>query len=190
MTFAQLRERDAGSRFTRDNGASFPYRGQGHRIPSFDEVLEAFPSTPLLIEIKTPRAAVAVRKAIETHRADDRTLVDSMHAEATIVFSDSRIAVGASKPDVTRAMAEVLLHRPLTPFSFRALCIPLSFNGLPIPVRRFARLAPAQNCVVHVWTINHPAVAIDLWNNGVCGIISDDPAAMLRARQGLSAGRN
>jgi glycerophosphoryl diester phosphodiesterase len=53
---------------------------------------------------------------------------------------------------------------------------------LRVPLRRFARVAPQQNCVVHVWTINDPAVATELWLDGIHGIISDDPAAMLRAR--------
>jgi glycerophosphoryl diester phosphodiesterase len=49
-------------------------------------------------------------------------------------------------------------------------------------VRRFARVAPEENCVVHVWTVNDTKVATDLWLSGIAGIISDDPAAMLRAR--------
>jgi glycerophosphoryl diester phosphodiesterase len=79
-------------------------------------------------------------------------------------------------------MTEVLLHLPLTPFAFRALCVPPNYRGLPLPLRRFARVAPSQNCVVHVWTINDPAVATRLWLDGVQGIISDDPAAILRAK--------
>jgi Glycerophosphoryl diester phosphodiesterase len=36
--------------------------------------------------------------------------------------------------------------------------------------------------VIHVWTINDPADAIGLWNIGVQGIVSDDPATILAAR--------
>jgi glycerophosphoryl diester phosphodiesterase len=161
---------------------TFPYRGKGHRVPSFDEVLEAFPSIPTLVEIKTVEAALAVRRCIEGHRAEDRTLVDSMEGDAMRVFTDSAIAIGAARGDVIRAMTELLLHLPLTPFAYRALCVPLSHNGIPVPVVRFARAAKSQNCVVHVWTINHPAVATRLWKQGVQGIITDDPAVMLRAR--------
>jgi glycerophosphoryl diester phosphodiesterase len=38
---------------------------------------------------------------------------------------------------------------------------------------------------VHVWTVNSPAVATDLWQSGVNGIITDDPALMLRVRAGI-----
>ena len=181
-TFSELSALDAGARFTPDGGKSYPYRDKGHRIPSFDEVLEAFPDTPTLIEIKTADAAAAVRRSIEAHRAEERTVVDSMDGRALQVFGDSKIPVGASRSDVIRVMTEVLLHLPLTPFAFRALCVPPSQYGLRVPLRRFARVAPKQNCVVHVWTINDPKVATALWLDGIQGIISDDPAAMLRAR--------
>ncbi len=185
-TFAELRELDAGARFTRDGGKTFPYRGKGHRIPSFDEVLEAFPTTPLLIEIKTPLAAVGVRNAIERHKAEERCLVDSFSRDALRIFSDSEIAYGASSGDVARLMREVLFGSGVTPLNYRALCVPLSYYGLPLPVRRFARVASNYNCRVHVWTINSPSIAKDLWMSGVNGIITDDPALMLGLRSTLS----
>ena len=184
-TFAELCEFDAGANFTRDGGKTFPYRGKGHRIPKFEEVLDAFPSTPLLIEIKTPLAATGVRQLIESRKAEGRCLVDAMDTRAVRVFADSSIPIGAARDDVARLMSEVLLNRPITPFAFRALCVPLSYYGLPLPVRRFAKVAPAQNCRVHVWTINDTRVAKDLWAAGVNGIISDDPATMLSARSSL-----
>jgi glycerophosphoryl diester phosphodiesterase len=182
LTYSELSAFDAGARFTADGGTSFPYRDKGHRIPSFDEVLEAFPDTPTLIEIKTANAAVAVRRSIEAHRAEERTVVDSMDGLALQVFADSKIPVGASRNDVLRVMTVVLLHLPLTPFAFRALCVPPSHYGIPIPLRSFAKVAPSQNCVIHVWTINDPSAATQLWLDGIQGIISDDPGEMLRAR--------
>ena len=96
MSFSEIRSFDAGARFTEDGGKTFPYRGKGHRVPSFDEVLEAFPSIPTLIEIKTVDAALAVRRSIEAHHAEERTLVDSMEGGAMRVFTDSAIAIGAA----------------------------------------------------------------------------------------------
>lgn len=185
-TFAELRELDAGANYTKDGGKTFPYRGKGHRIPSFDEVLDAFPTTPLLIEIKTPLAAVGVRKAIEKHKAQERCLVDSFSRDALRVFADSEIPYGAASGDVARLMREVLISDTVTPLNYRALCVPLSYYGLPLPVRRFARVAPKYDCRVHVWTINSPAIAKDLWMNGVNGIITDDPALMLGLRSTIS----
>ncbi|HMA20380.1 MAG TPA: glycerophosphodiester phosphodiesterase family protein [Gemmatimonadaceae bacterium] len=186
-SFDELRKLDAGANFTRDAGKTFPYRGKGHRIPKLDEVIEAFPTTPLLIEIKTALASVAVKNTIERHKVQARTLVDSFAGNALDVFHGSDIPYGSTPADVARLMREVLLHSRITPFDFKALCIPLSYRRLPLPVKRFAKVLPAHNCRVHVWTVNSPAVALDLWRAGVNGIISDDPALMLKTRARLPA---
>jgi glycerophosphoryl diester phosphodiesterase len=182
LSFDQVKSLDAGAKFSNDGGRTYPYRGKGHGIPTLDEVIEAFPSTPLLIEIKTPAASAAIRKALEAHGAEQRTLVDSMHSSALDPFRDSSIPYGAASNDVARLMWEVVTGFAITPAKYRALCVPLYYNGLPLPVKRFARAGMKYDWRVHVWTINDPAVAVDLWRSGVNGIITDDPALMLQAR--------
>ena len=137
---------------------------------------------PLLIEIKTPLASTEVRNVIERHKAESRCLVDSIHADALKVFRDSTIPVGAASGDVARLMREVVTGSRITPINYRALCIPLSYRGLPLPVKRFAQVAPKFDCRVHVWTINSVSKARELWDAGVNGIITDDPASMLKER--------
>ena len=181
MTFAELRNADAGARFTKDGGKTFPYRGMGHRIPSFEEVVDAFPTVPLLIEIKAPLAATGVRRIIEQRKAQDRVVVDSYHGGALKVFAGSGVALGASRSGSARLLWEILSGRQ-TPVDFKALCLPLSYYGVPLPIRRFAQVAPKHDCRLHIWTINDPAVARELWSFGVNGIITDDPAVMLQLR--------
>lgn len=182
MTYAELRRLDAGARFTADDGRTFPYRDRGIQIPSLDEVLDAFPTTPLLIEVKDPVSSTRIRKAIESHHAERRCLIDALDSRALVPFAGSSIATGAARAGVTRLVAGILLGRAIPPLVYRAICIPLSYNGIPIPVRRLARVARLHDCRVHTWTINDPVTAVDLWKAGVDGIITDDPAAMLRAR--------
>ena len=182
LAFSQLKKLDAGANFSNDGGKTHPYRGKGHRIPSFEEVVEAFPAMPLLIEIKTPLASTEVRNVIERHKAESRCLVDSIHADGLKVFRDSTIPVGAASGDVARLMREVVTGSRITPINYRALCIPLSYRGLPLPVKRFAQVAPKFDCRVHVWTINSVSKARELWDAGVNGIITDDPASMLKER--------
>ena len=45
-----------------------------------------------------------------------------------------------------------------------------------------ARTLRGSGTVIHVWTVNDPGEAKALWAAGVQGIISDDPATMLRQR--------
>jgi glycerophosphoryl diester phosphodiesterase len=112
--------------------------------------------------------------------------VDSAHAEALKIFHNSDIAYGAASNDAGRLMLEVMTGIAITPAKFRALCVPLYYNGLPLPVKRFARVGPRYDWRVHVWTVNDPAVAADLWKAGVNGIITDDPALMVATRNRLA----
>ena len=186
LNYDALRRVDAGANFTKD-GKTFPYRGAGHRIPRFEEVVEAFPSTPLLIEIKDPLASVPVRRIIEEKKAIDRVVVDSFKPGALRVFEDSGIALGASRDGIIRVMRESLGGRGLGKPGFKALCTPLSYYGMPLPVKRFARIARKYDVRVHVWTVNDTRVARELWLAGVNGIISDDPALMLEERKLVNA---
>jgi glycerophosphoryl diester phosphodiesterase len=182
LKLSELRNLDAGAKFTRDGGKTFPYRNAGHRIPTFEEVVGAFPSTPLIIEIKDTLAAGAVREILEEKKAESRALVDAYDERAIRRFDGSNIACGASRNGVARLMGQVLLGLPVSGMNYRALCVPLSYKGLPLPVRGFAKAARAKNVRVHVWTINDPDVAVSLWTSGVNGIISDDPGLILKAR--------
>src|ERR687883_338619 len=56
LPLERVRAADAGARFSPDGGRTFPWRGRGLRIPTLDEVLVAFPTTPLIIEIKAASA--------------------------------------------------------------------------------------------------------------------------------------
>ncbi len=195
MTLVALRELDAGARFTADGGRTFPYRAKGIRIPSLDEVLERFPNIPLLIEVKEAEAAPAVRSAIEARGAEGRCLIDALDERALRPFLSSSIPTGAARAGVARMMTRIVLKRDAPTLDHRVVCIPLNYNGFPLPVRRLARVARLHDCRVHVWTINDPGTALDLWRAGVNGIITDDPALMLRTkarsaewRPGTSAG--
>jgi glycerophosphoryl diester phosphodiesterase len=53
---------------------------------------------------------------------------------------------------------------------------------VPLPVKRFAKVAAKYGVRVHVWTINDTRVARDLWLAGINGIVSDDPGSMLDLR--------
>ena len=185
LDLAAVRALDAGARFTRDGGATFPYRERGIRIPTLDELLERHASTPLLIEVKTPAAAAPTRRLLERHGAEARAIVDAFDSACLTPFAGSRIAVGSSRNDVARLLACAVSGVPVRRASFRTVCIPTRYSGLPLPVRRFARLLAPLGVPVHIWTVNDPDVATGLWRLGVRGIISDDPGAMVTARATL-----
>jgi glycerophosphoryl diester phosphodiesterase len=182
-TLAELKRLDAGARFTRDGGRSFPWRGRGVAVPSFDEVVEALPrDLPCIVELKTPAAAELVKQAVRRHGIADRVIVASSDRGTMHPLRGAGLALGACTPDVAQLVLPALVRRRIGPQHFQALCIPPRWRGIPVPIAALARALRGSGTAIHVWTINDPTEAQRLWALGVQGIISDDPGAMLAAR--------
>jgi len=184
-TVAELRSLDAGARFTRDEGRTFPWRGRGATVSTFDEVIESLPrELPCIIELKTPAATALVKVAIRRHDIAHRVIVAGFDPDATRPLRGAGFALGASTPDVANLLLPALVRQRVGPQRFQALCIPPRWHGIPVPIAALARALRGSGTVIHVWTINDPAYALRLWGEGVQGIISDDPGLMLAARKG------
>ncbi len=181
---SDLRQLDAGANFTRDGGRTFPWRGRGASIPTFDEVVESLPSeTPCILELKTPAATELARCAVRRHAIAHRVIVAGFDAAATRPLRGAGFALGASTPEVAKLLLPALLGRKAEHPSFEALCIPPRWHGIPIPIAALVRALRGSGAVTHVWTVNEPDHAMRLWRDGVQGIISDNPEIMLIARQ-------
>jgi glycerophosphoryl diester phosphodiesterase len=99
------------------------------------------------------------------------------------------VATGASAIDVIGLLGAAFLSTTPGRLPYRALCIPRWYYGIPLPVVRLARAGRRSGAVTHVWTIDDPRIAKQLWRAGVQGIVSNDPATMLRARAELGDSR-
>ncbi len=191
-TFAELRRLDAGHGFTLDDGASFPERGRGHRIPLLAEVFETFPQVRFNIELKQADPALAravVALVRETDRAP-RTLLtageDAAMAtlRAEIARAGLQPALGASSGEIAAFIHAVLQGAPPPP-GLQALQVPPAFSGQPLVTESFVAHAHAHELQVHVWTINREAEMTRLIELGVDGVMSDFPGrlrALLDAR--------
>jgi glycerophosphoryl diester phosphodiesterase len=167
LTVAALRELDAG---------------HGERIPLLTEVLERFEHVPLLLDIKDRDAGHVVREAIEGAAAERRVGVGSFHLRPLIPFGRGPIAVAASRVEtgVFWAISRVLAGwKPILASMFS---VPEYSGRLHVVDRRFVRAAGRSGRPVHVWTVDDPADARRLWTAGVCGIISNWPLRIVRAR--------
>ena len=172
---------NAGARFSRD-GQTFPYRDAGLTVPTLEDVLREFPDVPLLIEIKASRASSEVRRLIERYGAESRCVVESFDGKVIDPFRGSRIAIGASTADVRRLLHRVVTRRPVRSLPYSVMCIPRWLRGVRVPIASLVHLTRPAGCLVHVWTVNDPAIAEALWQVGVHGIVSDDPGVIRRAR--------
>ena len=77
MTFDAIRRLDAGYSYTPDHGRTFPFRNRGVVVPTFEEVLEAFPRARLNVEIKRSNDGIeeSVADAIRKYEASERIVI-------------------------------------------------------------------------------------------------------------------
>jgi len=186
LTLAHLQAANAGMMFSKDGGSTFPFRAQRLTIPTVAEVVTRFPDIPLLIEVKVREAAEPLARVLDDAGAIGRAVFGSMSLAAVQPFRARGLPTSASSGEVVRLVAPALLRRNVRGrLPYAALCIPRWYKGFPVPVASIARLVRDVSVVTHVWTVDSPRVAKRLWNAGVQGIVTNDAAAMLRARTEL-----
>lgn len=179
MTLAQIKALDAGYRWTRDGGATYPWRGRGLTIPTLEEALVAFPNVPLAIEIKqvVPEIADRVVDLLERYDAIDRTVLASFDRRPvgrvrelqpqmlTAFTSQELVTLGVAEPGMTPPYAPpALVVQPP-----RAMVTP-----------EFVAKVHAFGLKLHPWTINDEATMRQLIADGVDGMYTDDPELLHR----------
>ena len=165
-----------------DAGASKAPRFAGERIPLLAEVLAQTPRELLLnIELKC-------------EQLDDRGLVasvvslvrDARAAERVLLSSFNPLCLRAARalaPTLPRALLfhheqPLLLRRAsLAPLLAPHALHPEAALATPAAVARWVRRGYSVNC----WTVDDPGAARSLWQSGVTGLITNEPAALLRA---------
>lgn len=180
-TAADLARCDAGFRFTPD-GTTFPWRGRGIRVPTLALVLERFPTTPLLIELKTVEVADPVRRLLLRHGAATRVVLASFLDAALAPFRTAPFATSASRRSILRLWLRSRFGLRATGPD-RVYSVPEHYRErIRVPTPAFIRAARRAGCPVHVWTVNDPLRAGRLWQLGVSGIITNFPALVLAER--------
>lgn len=182
MTMVEISRVDAGARFTKDGGRTFPYRGKGIHVPTLDETLDALRGLPLIIELKVATAAHPVLSLLERRGDSGRVLMGSFLQAALDPFRRAGLPTGASVEALKPLYVSALFGARPASLPFDAMIIPPRHGWLPLPVARFARMVHARGGPAHVWTVNDPAEARAFWSKGVNGLISDDPATLLSVR--------
>lgn len=198
MTLAELQALDAGCRFTDDAGGH-PFRGQGVRIPTLDQVLAGFPELRITVEIKAGAAQEPMREAIRKHHATDRVIVAGMEHADRALFRDWPGAVSATTRGVRSFYALHRLHLAwLWPRTADVFQVPElhPWDGSEetgahrVVTPRFVRDAARKGVPVHVWTVNDADAMDRLLEWGVDGLITDRPdrgARVLARRVGRPA---
>ena len=177
MSSQEVLSLDAGYKFTRDGGTTYPYRGAGLTIPTLDEALDLLGDVPLSVEIKqsVPPIAAQVLAIFEAHDAVDN---------AIFVAFDSRPvqAIRELNPDALTAFTaqDMLAFTLLDDETIATYEPPALFIQPPLELidAEFMARAKAFGLKVHPWTVNNREEMQRLIDAGVDGMFTDDPVAL------------
>lgn len=180
LSLDALRGLDAGYRFTAD-GESFPFRGRGSRIPTLEEVLEETAGLPVVAEVKSVAAGLALAAFLRDSPASERILVGGFSLEAV---RPAREAARWSCAYTSELRPYVLLGKAglggLAVPEVDAAMVPERWRGVRVVTRRFIARAHRDGLGVFVWTVNRPDRARRLFDWGVDGLVTDAPARIRR----------
>jgi glycerophosphoryl diester phosphodiesterase len=170
---------DAGWGFVAADG-SRPFAGKDIRIPTFDDVLVAFPRVRLNVDIKGERAVDVMLDVLRAHNAADRVTLASFHL-ATMRDVRRRGYSGEttlSRPEVASLLAlPAVLWRQL-PLTGTAAQVPVSGAGLHFDRAAFIAKCHSIGLRVDFWVIDDATEAARLLDLGADGIMTNAPSVI------------
>lgn len=182
MPLSILQALDAGYTWGKEQG--YPYRGQGIRIPTLEEVLQAFPDVRLNIDLKMEEPQ-AVDQFVDLLRKYDRVMkvnVGSFHDSQLYRYRKLAPAASTAAGDRETRLFFALQKARLSRFyklKANVFQLPEYHNGTHVVTPHFIQAAHAQQVEVHVWTVNDKSQMHRLIHWGVDGIITDYPDRLL-----------
>ncbi len=184
MTLAEVQALDAAYDWTQDDGATYPYRGQGVVMPTLEEVFQTFPDYAMIVEIKqeAPSMAQPLCDLIRQYGMETKVIVPSFSDLAMGEFRAAcpEVATAASTGEVKQFvyLSFAFLGNPVTP-PYYAMQVPIESAGITVITSGFVANAHRRGLQIHAWTINDPNDMRMLIDLGVDGIMTDRPDVLL-----------
>jgi len=180
FTLAEIRALDAGYTWTADNGQTYPFRGQGLRVPTLAEVFAAFPRVRMNIEIKQsqPSIVTSLCRMIHDYAMVERVLIAAYDTHTMREFrrSGPKVATAMTEDEVRifYGVSWAHLGRFYRPPG-EALQVPEFSGDRCVLTRPFVQTAHGRNMEVHVWTVNDTNDMRRVVGLDVDGVITDYP---------------
>lgn len=180
LTLAELKRLDAGHRFTRDGGQTFPFRGRGVRLPTFRELLRAFPTMRLNVDLKDddPALESAFARVVREEGALERICCGSEHDGAGERLLQLMPEACHFYPRDAAAGFLLSLRAgdpPIVDDRYTVLDIPAEFQGVWLIDELLVQTAERLGKWINVWTIDEPNAMRTLIGLRVGGIMTDRP---------------
>ena len=173
------RRLDAGWGFVAADG-SRPFAGKGVCVPTFEEVLDAFPNMRINVDLKGDRAVAVMLDMLRRKKAEDRVTIASFQL-GTLVAVRRRGYGGEtalSQGEVASLLSlPAMLWRQL-PFTGTAAQVPVKQGVIHFDRKAFIAKCHSLGLRVDFWTIDDRAEAARLLELGADGIMTNDPAAL------------
>jgi glycerophosphoryl diester phosphodiesterase len=176
----ELRRADAGYHFDPENNGTFPFRGQGIKIPFLEELFKRFPDRKFVVEIKQTMPAIEelLIALIRKYDMEEKVIVASEHYDplARVRTTDSALATNLSA--IEARTFYTLFRVKLSAFyksSGDALQIPDEYKGEKVVTPGLVKAVHKKGLILHIWTVNDPQEMKQLIDYGVDGIITDYP---------------
>jgi glycerophosphoryl diester phosphodiesterase len=185
LTLAEIKQLDAGYAFTLDDGATYPYRGQGLTIPTLEELFESFPEMRLGIEIKQADPIPTAEQfcaVIRQFGMQDQVLVSSFRQANMDAFREvcPEVATSATEDEVRLLYIffRLGLADVLTP-KYHSLQVPEWSGNIHLLTQGFVNAAHRRGLAVQPWTINELEDMQRILALGVDAINTDNPDLLL-----------
>lgn len=180
-SLAEIQSWDIGHGFI-DSNRKKPFIGKGINMPSFDEVLAAFPTTPFNVDIKQthPNMLIPLLEVIDKYQASNRVLLTSFSSSVL----DNLRALNYSGP-LGMGRLEVALLTLLPQVADRLFRsngsraqLPVRYGPINFGRQKIVDQFQRRGIKVDFWVVNQPEQALFLLDQGADGIVTDDPQAM------------
>ncbi len=174
MTHAELSQLDAGHHFSRDGGATHPWRGRGLRIPTLEEALALLDGVPITVEFKqvSPPIVDETLAMFASFGALDRAAFASFDRRPVGRVRELDASV-LTAYDANELIALARID-PDLPGGYEPPALILQPPATTVDEALMER-ARAFGLKVHPWTVNDAAGMQRLIDLGVDGIFTDDP---------------
>lgn len=192
-TFDELQKFDAAYTFSKNDGETFPFRGQGIKICKLEEVLIKCPFQRFNIDLKTKQSGIVEEfvRIVRDHKAEGRICCASFHLSNLKLIR--RIA-----PDILTSITTVevlsLLLRQKTHILPKNIGrgrkvifqVPVGQYGLTVITPSFIKMMHDRGAVIMVWTINEENEMRRLFKLGVDAVMTDDPSTVIKVANELN----
>ena len=189
-TLEQLKTYDAGYTFTKDGGKTFPFRGKGIQLCTFEEALKACPDQRFNVDLKTKDLAIVdvFIDVVRRNKAENRVLGASFHLSnlKELRKKEPRILTSITTEEVRFLLFLQKLHLlPKHIGKGRRIVfqVPVSQGPIHVVTKGFVSQMHKRNAIIQVWTINERDEMRRLFAMGVDSIMTDRPSLLIEVAE-------